>query len=186
MSLDRIFTRHFYPTIGIAFISLWLVPSVHAANNIAVASLVGDKVTVVRSSMQTGSHLDTNKKYAVALPADGIDGDILLIMQSTVTQQCANCKVSLLKAKTPDTVEGGESLLPSLLGAARNTQAERLVVLTKYRSDARIKLQGGSIVGQGKLFGLGFYTESRPSGTPLDENEYQQGYLAPFATSRFL
>lgn len=169
-----------------SLLSALLSTQTNASERVAVSSLIGDQLVVVRAAMQTGSNLDTNKRNAIKLPEQGLDGEVMLAMQSVIQQQCKACNVEFLRVKTPESIEDGEKLLPSLLAAARNNKLDRLIVLTKFRGDARVVLDDGGSAGQGKLTGLGLYSDSRPSGTQLAASEFRNGFVAPFAYFRVL
>jgi hypothetical protein len=152
----------------------------------AISSIVGDTVSVVSQQKQTGRLVDSNRKQSVELPEQGLDGEIMLLTQQLVNAQCQNCQASLLRIKPVVTPEEGEKLLPGLLGAAKNAKADRLIVLIKHRADARIPFDDGQSRGQGKLVGLGFYTDSTTEVKNSTTLAITTGYLAPFAFYQLL
>jgi hypothetical protein len=146
----------------------------------AIASLIGDKVSVVLSQMQTGTMLDPNRKASIDLPEQGLDGDIMMGVQQVIKKQCTACKTLMLKVKPVESPEDGEKLLPGLLGAAQRAKVDRLLVLTKYRDDARLTFEGVKL-GQGKLVGMGFFVDTSKRVRNANTLETASGYLAPYA-----
>jgi hypothetical protein len=154
--------------------------------NIAITSVIGDTVAIVSQEKQTGRLVDANRKQTVALPEGGLDGEIMVLTEQLVKKQCQTCKTSLLKVKAVATPEEGEKLLPGLLGAAKNAKTDRLVVLIKHRAEARISGALGESRGQGKLTGLGFYSDSTTPMKDINSMAKTVGYLAPFAYFRLI
>jgi hypothetical protein len=152
----------------------------NSSDSYAVVSIIGDKVNIVLSQMQTGTNLDPNRKAQVNLPDQGLDGQIMLIVDNAIKKQCPVCKTSLLKATPVETPEEGEKLLPALLGAAQQAKVNHLVVLTKYKDEARLKFDGTSL-GQGKLTGLGFFIDKTTRIKNVKTLETGTGYLGPYA-----
>jgi hypothetical protein len=153
---------------------------VNPSQSYAIVSIIGDKLSVVTEQFSTGTNLDPNRREAISLPKDGLDGQILLIVDNTIKRQCPACKTTLMKAGPIATPEEGESLLPSLLNAARQSGAKYLVVLTKHKDEARLTYDGSSL-GQGKLTGLGFYIDRTKRVKNLQTLETGTGYLGPYA-----
>jgi hypothetical protein len=158
----------------------WSPLAAHAQTHYAIASVIGDKVTVTFSQRETGTMLDPNRKTVLNLSEQGLDGEIVLQTSRLVKNQCESCKTTLFNIKAVETPEEGEQLLPGLLGSAKQVMADRLIVLTKYRDAARLRFQSGSL-GRGKFTGLGFFVDRKQKVKDLKSLEVTTGYLAPYA-----
>ncbi len=150
-----------------------------SGKTIAIVSIIGDTVSVVSQQKQTGRLVNANRKQTVDLPEQGIDSDIMSVADNVVKKLCSNCKTALLKVKAVETPEEGEKMLPGLLGAAKNAKADRLIVLTKHREDARIDYNGQT-KGSGKLTGLGFYLDGSSEMKDEKTLAITNGFLGPF------
>jgi hypothetical protein len=151
-----------------------------AQSHYAIASVIGDKVTITYSQRETGTMLDPNRKTELKLSEQGLDGEILLIASKIVKAQCEVCKTTLFNVKAVETPEEGEKLLPGLLGAAQQAKADRLIVLTKYRDQARLRFLDQQ-KGQGKFTGLGFFVDRKVKVKDITTLDTTTGYLAPYA-----
>jgi hypothetical protein len=165
--------------------------AVHAADtsdSVAVMSLVGDEVEVVTYEGQTGRLTDANPRKSV--PFADAQLDLVALKAAGEAAQAADpqATVALLSASTPALFsnqekwfEGDHVRLPAEITAAvEREHAARLLLVTKYRGEARIRLSK-SVTGSGRLEGMGFYVDPQ---TPLrrgDTGEWARGYLAPYA-----
>lgn len=151
-----------------------------AQNTFAIVSMVGDKLSLVRGGKQTGSNLNPNQSMTFDLPDGELDGQILLQVQANINKQCKACVTKLLKVKGPDTPDAQEKILPDLLGTAYRQNADWLIVLTKFRDEASLRLLEKS-TGAGKLTGLGFYVDTQIWITDSETRQTARGLLAPYA-----
>jgi hypothetical protein len=163
-----------------SFILFFAANAALAQNHYAIASVIGDKVTISYSQRETGTMLDPNRKTELKLSEQGLDGEVLLIISKLVKAQCGSCKTTLFNVKAVDTPEEGEKLLPGLLGAAQLAKADRLIVLTKYRDQARLRFIDQQ-AGQGKFTGLGFFVDRKLKVKDIKTLDTTTGYLAPYA-----
>jgi hypothetical protein len=160
----------------------------------AVLSLVGDKLMVARYEIATGSRLDKNPRRMIDLPDTSFDRAMVFAVEDAIRKAEPGAKVVLLMANDPAiyaaqsaTAEAGAAashvmaaIRPMLAAAG----ASHLVLVTKHRSDARIKLREG-FIGSGTLEGLGFYIDDDTPVFNLGSLEGRKGFLAPFVHVRF-
>jgi hypothetical protein len=165
-------------------LALHLASAVHAQERYAIASAIGDRLAVVVERTDIGTNLDANLQRMIDLPEGGMDAQIMLRTERVLIQSCKTCSATFLKtAQYPEQDEARAQFVSALLAAAKQAGVDRLIVLTKHRADARLKIQDGSI-GHGKLSGLGFFVDYRTRTQRTDTNERGTGYLGPFAYFR--
>lgn len=162
-----------------------------AERTYAVASLIGDKLTVARVQMATGSRLDTNVKTVVPTPGGELDRSMLFAVEDAIKATDPSAKVVLLgvndpalyaQSAIPET--GVSSVLPALKGVLAGAKASHLVLVTKHKGEARIQLADG-VVGSGTLEGMGFYVDDERVVQNRSSGEQSQGILAPYGYVRF-
>jgi hypothetical protein len=167
-----------------------LTCAAHAAStssSYAVISLVGDKLDIVTYEPQIGSQLDSNKHMLLALPQDEIDIAALRAVNRSLHAAVPGAQVALLAASTPDSfadqdrIFGGDHVsLPAEIDAAvRREGAGLLVLVTKRRGEARMKV-GDGYLGGGKLVGLGYYIDTQMAMQNSDTGVQAMGFLAPY------
>jgi hypothetical protein len=163
-----------------------------AERTYAVLSLIGDKLTIARVQMATGSRLDTNTKSVIDTPGGELDREMLFAVEDAIKAAQPGAKVVLLGASDPAlyaaqaaSVDGGVSaLMPTLAGILRGANATHLVLVTKQKGEARVPLDDGTI-GSGTLEGLGFYLDPERNLVNRATGERYQGFLAPYGYVRF-
>lgn len=155
------------------------------ARKYAAMSLLGDELDIVHAQPQIGSNIPSNKHERVALPDPTFDQMVLRVVDQTVSKQAQGPRVVFLQARDPNLYalqerileadSGVAALLQPIKALADQQQATHLILVTKYRHDALLKLPRTHI-GTGKLSGLGFYIgHQRRRG---------MGFLAPYAYFR--
>jgi hypothetical protein len=177
--------------VGIVLVCVALQASA-AERTYAVLSLIGDKLTIARVQMATGSRLDTNTKAAIETPGGELDRAMLFAVEESIKRADGQAKVVLLGANDPalyaaqaaalDT--GAPAVMPALGGVLRSANATHLVLVTKSKGEARIQVSDG-FIGSGTLEGMGFYIDSDRHVLNRDNGEQSQGILAPFGYVRF-
>lgn len=160
------------------------------APKVAALSLIGDRLQMVSSQMQTGSRIDRNRKEHVALQTDELDVAMVLGFEKHAKAARPEVGVVLLRAndhsihELQDAVVAGKRELKDLLAAvaplARRAGATHLVLFAKHRGDAQIQVGDGS-VGAGFIDGLGFYVDRWTRFRQTDQGMQEAGLLAPFA-----
>lgn len=161
----------------------------------ALLSAVGDQLTVVYAKMQTGSRLDRNQRDVAALPDNALDRLVLRNLDATFRRTQASGEVAALAAanaslfavqrqalmgEKPDdaTVRAFAAALPA-------GGADRLILVLKHRSEARIPVYNGTL-GIGRLDGVGFYVDAVTPLKSADTGYIGKGFLAPFAYVRLV
>ena len=164
-----------------------------APRRYAVLSLIGDSMTVVVYVMETGTHLDRNRQEPVSLGSDLLDRAALNAVQQSLKQIDARSPVLLFLGTSPELfgdpskLFDGKRLLLSqdLSEAMKGGGATHLLLLTRYRAEARIQAVDRT-VGSGKLEGLGFYIDGYLRTRRSDNGVAGQGFLAPYVYLRIL
>lgn len=158
----------------------------------AVLSLLSDQLTiVVRSDSTTGSNIDRNRHVALAVPGHVLDKRMVLAMDDALRASGAKSAPVLLfttdagiferEAQLLDAGQGTASLLEVVRPVLRGVDARYLVVATKYRHDANLRLANGS-VGSGTLSGLGFYVDRQVESYEYGgDNRVGTGFIAAYA-----
>jgi len=155
----------------------------------AVLSLVGDQLDAVTYQPQIGTHLDANSHQPIPMGgADVLDTVALRATNKALRASAPFRDVALLAASSPETFvdesrffSGGHVTLPAdVEEAVRQAGASCLVLITKHRADARLRVRDG-FIGSGKLEGLGFYLDTVHRMRDGDTAERTVGFLAPFA-----
>jgi hypothetical protein len=158
-----------------------------SARSYAIVSLVGDKINIVSRRMATGSRIDQNLREGLALNDRSLDRDALLAADEALERSSPGVKISLLAVSTPSLYEnqsqlfeGDKVLLPAeVMKQITSVGASHLVLITKYRYEARLQLRDGA-VGSGFLEGLGFYIDRTQQVIDSETRESGKGFLAPF------
>lgn len=165
-----------------------------AAPRVAALSLVGDRLLVVGSQMSTGSRLDRNAREVVALPDDGLDIAAAREAERAAKAIRPGLDIVPIRSRDPavrslhDEVVAGNRSLRDLAERVAPTLAPQgithLLVLTRHRGEARIRVSDGAI-GIGRLEGLGFYVDRWSRLRTADAGGSSGlGFLAPFAYFR--
>jgi hypothetical protein len=161
-----------------------------AHESFAVVALVGDSISIVNYQGVTGSSLDRNIQTSVPL-ADGHFDQVATRAALAEIRQLdpeAVLKGIDLPDRSPfydaDALFADDAKLAALVAAARpllaSAETHYLLVISKSRGEARLKMQHGSI-GSGKLTGLGFYIDTYKRMTKTTTGESGRGFVAPYA-----
>jgi hypothetical protein len=153
----------------------------------AALSLVGDAISVVTHRMSTGSHRDRNLVESVAISEAELDKVALLAVDDAIRRARPGSAAVLMSAPSPQYyseqrsyVDGEQFLAPrEFVDAVKATGATHLILITKYRGEARVRTRSGS-TGSGTFEGLGFYVDWDLPTIRGDTREQGQGFLAPF------
>jgi hypothetical protein len=156
----------------------------------AVVSLVGDSITIVTYEGVTGTNLDRNEKQQVALGDGVFDKLATRVALNTLHRSLPDAGFQAIDVAEPtsfgDATElfAADGRLPALLAAVRPqlkaSDTHYLVVISKFRSEARLRTSN-SHIGSGKLAGLGFYVDPVKRMKRGDTGERGRGFVAPFA-----
>ncbi|MGZ8260045.1 MAG: hypothetical protein ACXWUL_05770 [Caldimonas sp.] len=156
----------------------------------AILSLVGDQFTVVIRREETGSRLDQNIRKSVAIDSATLD-DMAIDSAAGVLKRLKPVSPVLrfsirdrrlfdLQDKLFADSADSRGMRDALAKLAREHQATRLVVVTKWRDDARFRTVQGT-TGSGKIAGLGFYVDPFERMSMTSSGEGAFGFLGPYA-----
>ena len=112
-----------------------------------------------------------DRKYAVL----SLIGDQLLIVERETSTELFAAQARMLEEDAPV-----KSFLPTLRPVLEKAGATHVVLVTKLRQEARLRILDGTI-GAGKIEGVGFYIDKGVRMRNVDTGEMSQGYVAPFA-----
>lgn len=165
-----------------------LVASAQDGRKYAILSLVGDKLTVVQREMTTGSNLDTNRRTEVPLPDASIDRAVVLAVDEALRRANPSGPAPVLLASRRAALydagslgrEGMTQIINTVKPMAANAGATHLLLVTKYRGRAMLRLRDG-YVGTGFLEGVGFYVDHGSMMRDIDVNEAESGFIAPYS-----
>jgi hypothetical protein len=159
-----------------------------------VLSLAADKITIVQPRMETGSHMDRNLHEVITMPDDSLDIVSLEAAEVAIKEAQPSAMVDLFATRDPklyaiqDMPDDGTDDTPIVLQRLKNvlaqSKATHLLLITRHRDDARMKLHE-SYTGHGKIAGVGFYVNEREQLVDVDSGDYMQGYVAAFAVLRY-
>lgn len=156
----------------------------------ALLSLVGDNFTVVFRREQTGSRLDSNDRREYPIATAAID-DIALAAAEAVVKRLKpvspvlrfsirDARLFALQDKLLVDSADSHGMREALAALARENGVSRLILVTKYRDDAKFRLLTGT-TGVGKISGLGFYVDNLMQIKTTTTGEGTRGFLGPFA-----
>ena len=156
----------------------------------AVLSLVGDQFSVITRKDELGSRLDQNLRRSYPIDSPILDEYALDAAEKTIAKMKPGASVLRFSIRDPRLFELQDKILAdsgdsrgmreALARLAREHQASRLVVVTKWRDEASFKAYSGAI-GAGKVSGLGFYLDPTTRMGRLESGEEAFGFLAPYA-----
>jgi hypothetical protein len=158
----------------------------------AVISVAGDKVTVVHQAPTTSGRTDRNPQREVPIVDKTLDKTVAFAVDDALRAALPGADPVMmiwsrddLYALQDDLFDSGqkaEEARAFLRETLQKAQVQRLVLVTKHRARANVKLASDR-VGSGNLYGLGFYIE-RMELEDRETRERGSGYLAPFAYLR--
>ena len=158
--------------------------------NYAIVSLAADGLFVVRYDLGTGSNLDRNPRRCMPLEDPELERAILFAVEDAVKKGDPAARTVLLAATDPALfklpAEDGERLAPHLAAIrpmAQKAGATHLILATKHRDEARLRLADGYI-GSGRIEGVGFYVDSEIWVHNRETREHSEGFIAPFVYAR--
>lgn len=164
-----------------------------AARSYAVLSMIGDRIEVITRHAATGSNMDRNARQELPLQDDTFDVAAAREAGRIVRERDPGARVELFAPRDPklyalqdqlaDSDRQAESLAASLRELVAQSGATYVVLISKYRSDARVKVDEGS-VGSGKLSGIGFYVDADYEAADPARRTGQVGFFAPYAYLR--
>jgi hypothetical protein len=169
-----------------------IVRAADADARYAVLSLLSDQITVVvRADTTTGSTLDRNRRQELPVPGHSLDKRMVLAMDDALRATGIASPPVLLFTMDPaiferqaqllDSGQGAASLLEAVRPVLKGADARYLVIATKYRHEATLRLANGSL-GVGTLSGLGFYVDTQMESYERgDAGRTGTGFVAAYA-----
>lgn len=161
-----------------------------AADKYAVVSAIGDELTIVTYQPSVGSNIDSNRRQVVPLRDDSFDRVAATAAEAAIHRALPDA-VTVIEpppgksAFQHDDRGSGSGVLPPeqlalLRKSVKDTDARYLVVIAKSRGETRLQFRNERI-GEGKLFGIGFYFDRFTWVAQDDTGNEGQGFLAPYA-----
>ena len=161
----------------------------------AAMSLLGDRMELVVARMQTGTNIPANSREIVKFPDPAFDRFILRTVDRIVTDRNGGEGVTMLAAIDPrfyalqermlDKGSGVEDLLAAIRGAISKQPASHLILITRYRHEAMLRIEN-RLIGAGMLSGIGFYVDHVRPLRNTASLERSVGFLAPYAYFQIL
>jgi hypothetical protein len=156
----------------------------------AVLSLIGDKINIVGHQATTGSKIDRNRQVSLAVDHRALDNTAVLAAinaikrldarAATVGLTSSNATLYELQSELFEAQGRSAALLADIKELLQSQNATHLVLITKHRGDALLRLEN-SYTGSGKIEGIGFYMDADLRTKRTDTYASGPGFLAPFA-----
>jgi hypothetical protein len=162
-----------------------------APRNVAVLSLIGDKLEVVYPHMTTGSLLDQNVRHSIDDRAGEFDrftlgaaAQAIAAVDPAIGTALISIGRSALHERPDQMFDGKRVALPgAVVDELVRVQAQYLLLITKYRADAKLSFTNAR-TGVGSVRGLGFYLDEHTRVRLTEGGADGDGLLAPFAYFR--
>jgi hypothetical protein len=164
-----------------------------ATPNVAILSLIGDKITVETFLRSTGSNMDGNRKRVLPVGGPVLDVEALQSANTTFKRLRPGIKTTLLATADQGLYEAQNALFDEVdankdnriyLGSLlKNRAVTQLILITKQRSYTEFKVENGR-VGSGRLEGVGFYIDNETrlmNGRSLASGS---GFIAAFVYAK--
>ncbi|TMH20534.1 MAG: hypothetical protein E6H64_10450 [Betaproteobacteria bacterium] len=161
------------------------------ADTYIILSLVGDHVTVVSESGQTGSRFDQNKYEVMPLSEPVLDDFAVRVADATIAKVRPDATVITLRAGDPalyalrdswldsETIEV-KALVSLITKQFPPSPDTHLLLITPYRAEIELRT-AHDYRGSGKVAGLGFYLNGWTRFRRSDNQESARGFLGIFA-----
>jgi hypothetical protein len=160
------------------------------ARRYAVLALIGDTMNVVTYQPAVAGNTDRNRREAHPIPGGVFDRTALLAADEALRRQDPQADVILLAAppllygQADKLADGSRLALPADLDAVLKAQAAtHLVLIRKHRANARLQAER-TMLGSGKLEGIGFYIDREKVMTRSDTGQRGEGFLGPYVYIR--
>ena len=157
----------------------------------AALSLIGETMTVVSYVGSTGSQLSRNRNEPVSIGSRFFDITTLNAVQLSLKDLDVRMPVATYFGSSPSLFTEQHKLFDGrrvvlsqdLIAAMKKEGATHLVVVTRHRAAAEIRMQDGH-VGSGMLEGLGYYIDRNFRTMSYDTGGSGTGYIAPYVYLR--
>ena len=155
---------------------------------VALLSRIGDSFTVEVYKPRTGTTIDTNSSETIKVAEPTFDHIALLAAQDAILKFCPSCQTATLAVPSAGSENDPVLLLKpgaleqpnSLLLALKREKYSHLLVISKYRGVARLKMRD-YLTGSGNISGLGFYIDNYLRTDDGRSGEVANGFIAPYA-----
>jgi hypothetical protein len=149
-------------------------------------SMIGDKLTVV-TYVPSSSSVDVNQRSTLPVNDATFDKDALRAVAQQLGRADPGAPLAFLLANLHSHYDNHDKLftgarleLPAeLLDAVRGTKATHLILVSKRRGEAKLRLVH-SVTGTGRLEGLGFYLDHQMRNVNSETQEVAIGFIAPY------
>ncbi len=181
--------KRFISTLFVLMVVFSLAHAQNTAPSYAVLSLIGDQLSTVIYTGQTGTQMPPTKKLVEPINSTAFDDIAVVAAGDAITATQPVAVKNLLSTKNPNLYKlqdklvdsGNEAARESIRAMLKETPADYLIVLTKYRGDAKIDLPlQNKTTGSGKLEGIGFYLDPLKKARALQDGR-GKGLVASYA-----
>jgi len=159
-----------------------------------VLSLIGDNLSVVVYKGATGSNLSSTRKELVQISTPVFDDSAVQGAAEAITQFQSNATEKLISTNAPSLYKlqndifasssDGKAARETIRAILKDVPTSRLIVITKYESDAHLKLPAlYAFAGSGKLDGIGYYIDDFTK-VRAESGDKGRGFLSSFAYIR--
>jgi hypothetical protein len=151
----------------------------------AVISDVGDTLTVIHQGTSVGSNLDRNDRQKLKVKDSPLDNTALGAARQALLARYPNAPVSLFAVSEADApFFNGERFTPPAELAAELAKdgVTHVLVLTKLRTDSAMKTRDGTVLGTGRVDGLGFYIDHDTEMVSARTGQHGNGFIAAFVS----
>jgi hypothetical protein len=180
-------------------LALFISNAAVAADNYAVMSLLGDRLTFIVSEKQVGSHLDLNQREVVAVKDRSLDDFASRAADAAIEKARRSASVTMLRANDPalyvlrdswlDTEGNDVTTLASIVAKFVSSSSDaRLLLIAPYRAELELKSDRGYPFTGSKIAGLGFYSGagSQASIESYAAKQVTTAFLGVFANFQLL
>jgi hypothetical protein len=178
----------------LAVVFLLLVSTAASAEErrYAVLSMIGDQIELVSDRAVTGSGIPQSARQTVKIADSALDRFVVRAVDRVARSRsipdmkmmaARDPALFALQEETADASDGIVRMLPVLKTLTDPLQVTHLIVVSRYRHDALIRMYETS-VGHGKLSGIGFYIDHNMTLRDRDSGQTYVGYLATYAYLR--
>ena len=157
----------------------------------AALSLIGETMTVVSYVGTTGSQLSGTRREPFSIGSRFFDTVALNAVQRSLQELDVQAPLATFFGTSPELFTEQEKLFdgrrvvlsPDLTAAMKKERATHLFIITRYRSDAEIRMQSGT-TGSGMLEGVGYYLDKDLPVMSWATGGSATGYIAPYVYLR--
>ena len=156
----------------------------------AILSLIGDEISIVGHEKATGSNMDRNRHGSIAVEDRALDTTAVLAAVNAIKRLDARATTIPVMSNDPalyelqnqlfESQDRSVALLAGLKESLKGQNATHLVLITKHRGDALLRL-ANQYEGSGKIEGVGLYMDASILTQRSDTHAVGHGFLAFFA-----